>query len=594
MPHAPLTIMPETDDNLTAAVERPIPSGSSNALFGSDVIADTLRALNIPYIALNPGASYRGLHDSLVNRLGNQTPQMLLCLHEEHTVAIAQGYAKVTEKPMLAAVHSNVGLLHATMAIFDAWCDRVPVIVLGATGPVDAALRRPWIEWIHTARDQGAIVRNFTKWDDQPASAAAAREAVLRGAWIANTAPKGPVYLNFDAAMQEGVVEAPLPEIDPRRFMPATAAAACPQQIAQLAEMLRAAKHPLLLIGKVSRSETDWQARIDLAEKLGARVLSSVRLAAAFPTGHKLHVGQAITRLHAAAKTAMAEADLIVSFDWLDLAGTITTAFGHLSPAAKIVHISLDHQLTNGWSMDHQALPPVDLMLATEPDAAIAALLQALGEMPARPAPAPIPMPARGAGTPPPPGRIKSAELARELRKALGGRPTCLLHVPVSWYGEDWEFNHPLDFIGGNGGGGVGAGPGISVGAALALKDSGRMPIAFLGDGDFLMGCTAIWTAAHYRVPLLIVVVNNQSFYHDEAHQQHMAERRGRNVDNRWIGMRMSDPDINIAQMGAAQGAVGLGPVTSVDELPGIYAQAIAAVAAGKTVVIDARTDTDR
>ncbi len=187
------------------------------------MIAETLRGLEIPYVALNPGASYRGLHDSIVNYLGNDTPQMLLCLHEESAVAIAQGYAKVTGKAMAAAVHSNVGLFHATMAIFNAWCDRTPVVVLGATGPVDAATRRPWIDWIHTAADQGAVVRNYTKWDDQPASPAAARESLLRAAWIANTAPMGPVYVNFDAEMQEAKLKEPLPPLDAKRFMPPAA-----------------------------------------------------------------------------------------------------------------------------------------------------------------------------------------------------------------------------------------------------------------------------------------------------------------------------------------------------------------------------------
>ena len=124
-------------------IERPLPSGANAPAFGSDVIAETLRALDIPYIALNPGASYRGLHDSLVNYLGNSAPQMLLCLHEESAVAIAHGYAKVTGRAMAAAVHSNVGLMHATMAIFNAWCDRMPVLVLGATGPVDAVEAPP-------------------------------------------------------------------------------------------------------------------------------------------------------------------------------------------------------------------------------------------------------------------------------------------------------------------------------------------------------------------------------------------------------------------------------------------------------------------
>ena len=182
-----------------------LPAG--NALFGSDAVADALRALDIPYVALNPGASYRGLHDSLVNHLGNDAPQMLLCLHEEHAVAIAQGWAKVTGRPMLAAVHSNVGLMHATMAIFNAWCDRMPVMVLGATGPVDAAKRRPWIDWIHTAQDQGAIVRNYVKWDAQPASPAAAREALFRAAWLAGTAPDGPGLRQPRRRLQEAPLD---------------------------------------------------------------------------------------------------------------------------------------------------------------------------------------------------------------------------------------------------------------------------------------------------------------------------------------------------------------------------------------------------
>ena len=185
-------------------IDRPANLTPANAPgWGSDVIADALRDLKIPYIALNPGASYRGIHDSIVNYLGNETPQMILCLHEEVAVSIAHGYAKVTGKAMAAAVHSNVGLFHATMAMFNAWCDRMPVVIVGATGPVDAHKRRPWIDWIHTARDQGAIVRDYTKWDDQPASPPASREAIYRGTWIANTTPQGPVYINFDAELQE-------------------------------------------------------------------------------------------------------------------------------------------------------------------------------------------------------------------------------------------------------------------------------------------------------------------------------------------------------------------------------------------------------
>src|SRR5437763_9569966 len=250
---APAAETPAAHPSLRA-LERPANLTGTNApAFGSDVVADTLRALELPYIALNPGASYRGLHDSIVNCRGNETPQMLLCLHEESAAAIAHGYAKVTGKPMAAAVHSNVGLFHATMAIFNAWCDRQPVIVLGATGPVDAVKRRPWIDWIHTARDQGAIVRNYTKWDDQPASPAAAREALLRAAWIASTAPRGPVYVNLDAEMQEAKLPEPLAPMQVARFMPPASPTASAELIENAAAILKAAKHPVMLIGRESR-----------------------------------------------------------------------------------------------------------------------------------------------------------------------------------------------------------------------------------------------------------------------------------------------------------------------------------------------------
>src|SRR6202140_23554 len=272
-------------------IERPTPSGANAPGFGSDVVAETLRALEIPYISLNPGASYRGLHDSIVNFLGNETPQMLLCLHEESAVAVAHGYAKVTGRAMAAAVHSNVGLFHATMAIFNAWCDRMPMLVLGATGPVDAAKRRPWIDWIHTARDQGALIREYTKWDDQPSSPGAAREAILRGTWIANTTPQGPVYINSDAELQESKISEQLPPIDVARYMPAIETAAPAEQVRQAAAMLKGAKQVLILAGRASRSEEAWNARVALAEALNARVVTDLKIGANFPTDHPLYVG---------------------------------------------------------------------------------------------------------------------------------------------------------------------------------------------------------------------------------------------------------------------------------------------------------------
>jgi thiamine pyrophosphate-dependent acetolactate synthase large subunit-like protein len=204
---------------------------------------------------------------------------------------MAHGYAKVTGRPMAVAVHSNVGLFHATMAIFNAWCDRMPVLILGATGPVDAAKRRPWIDWIHTARDQGAIVRPFVKWDDQPASPAAAREALLRAMWHAQSHPQGPVYVNLDAEVQEAPLAVPLPPIATERYTPVVALAPAPESVREAARTLRSAQRPLLMIGRVSRDLAAWKARVALAEVLNARAITDLKVGAAFPTDHPLHVG---------------------------------------------------------------------------------------------------------------------------------------------------------------------------------------------------------------------------------------------------------------------------------------------------------------
>src|SRR5882762_653253 len=256
--------------------ERPVSSPKQNEIWGSDAIAAMLRALDIPYVALNPGASFRGLHDSLVNYLGNERPQLLLCLHEESAVAIAHGYAKASGRMMGVALHSNVGLMHATMAIFNAWCDRVPMLILGATGPWDAARRRPWIDWIHTSSDHGALVR---------------------AAQIANTAPRGPTYVNLDAALQETKI-GPLPPLpDASRYRAPEAVLPKAELIDAAAQLLSAAQHPVILAGRVARTGAGWKSRVALAEKLQARVLTDLKAGASFPTDHPLHAAPPATFL---------------------------------------------------------------------------------------------------------------------------------------------------------------------------------------------------------------------------------------------------------------------------------------------------------
>jgi thiamine pyrophosphate-dependent acetolactate synthase large subunit-like protein len=575
-------------DRGTAAIERPRADGihRNTPEFGSDAIAETLRALEVPYIAINPGASFRGLHDSLVNYLGNENPQLLLCLHEEAAVAIAHGYAKVTGRAMAAAVHSNVGLFHATMAIFNAWCDRMPVLVIGATGPVDAAKRRPWIDWIHTARDQAAIVRGYTKWDDQPGSAEAAREAVARAFWIANTAPQGPTYVVLDAALQEEHMSVPLPLLDVRRSTPPVSAGATLETIDRIRAMLGSGRRVVILAGRASRTVDAWSARIELAERLDARVVTDLKIGATFPTDHPLHVGvPAILAPAAEAQIAISEAEVILSLDWVDLAGTLRKLPS--PPKAALIHVSLDHAVHKGWSMDYQGLAPVDLYVAADPDAVAIALGKAVEDLAASKAVAAASQRVR----PDPSSPLSVEHLAFALREAVATRNVSLLHLPLSWNGAWWPFRHPLDFIGSDGGGGIGGGPGISVGAALALKGSDRLPISICGDGDFLMGVTALWTAVHYQIPLLLVIANNRCFYNDEVHQERVARMRRRPIENKWIGQRISDPEIDLAALARAQGALGLGPITTHEGLATAYAQAISVVEQGGVAIVDVHVE---
>jgi thiamine pyrophosphate-dependent acetolactate synthase large subunit-like protein len=554
--------------------------------WGSDAVAALLGELGLEFIALNPGASYRGLHDSLVNYLGNTQPQMILCLHEESAVAMAHGYAKVTERPMAVALHSNVGLMHGTMALFNAFCDRVPMLVLGAAGPVDASERRPWIDWIHSAADLGALIRNYCKWDDTPASVGAALESLMRADMLTRTYPKAPAYVCLDTALQEAPLDAPLSIPDPQRHGAPEPGAPPPGLVQRAAELILGAEQPLILVGRVGRGEESWAQRVALAESLGAHVLTDLKAGAGFPTAHPLHPAPPGHFLSAEGRRLLRGADVIVSLDWIDLAGTLQQAFGQ-EEVPSVISCTSDFVLHNGWSKDHFGLPPVDVGLSAHPDACVAALLdivQPRAQGRKRDWQRPV---VESSAPPAGDGERLMEALWSSLRSQLHGRSACLVRLP-GWLGSSLKADHPLDFLGYDGGGGIGSGPGMAVGAALALHGDERLAVAVLGDGDYLMGATALWTAAHYELPLLVVVANNRSFFNDEAHQERIARMRDRAVENRWIGQHIRDPDPDIAGLARSLGLKAYGPVVDTTaELTAVLTQAAADAAAGATVVVD-------
>src|SRR5262249_47895629 len=161
---------------------------------GSDCMVDVVKALGFDYVCANPGSSFRALHESIVNYGGNRAPELLTCCHEESAVAMAHGYAKIDGRPIAVLAHRTVGLQHASMALYNAYCDRVPVfLIVGNT--LDATMRRPGVEWTHSVQDAAALVRDFTKWDDLPVSLAHFAESAVRAYKIAMTPPMGPVLL---------------------------------------------------------------------------------------------------------------------------------------------------------------------------------------------------------------------------------------------------------------------------------------------------------------------------------------------------------------------------------------------------------------
>ena len=555
--------------------------------WGSDAIALALQSIGIDYVALTPGASFRGLHDSLVNFTGNKVPKIILCLHEEHAIAIAHGYAKVAKRPMASILHSNVGLMHATMSIYNAFCDRVPIIILGATGPVDSEKRRPWIDWIHTSQDQGALVRNYIKWDNQPYSVNGALEAIYRSNQIAMNAPKGPVYVCLDVSLQESKIKGDLLFQDAERFYNNGYQEPNNRSIIKAVDALNIAKNPLILSGRFSGNQLDWDNRVKLAEEFKALVFTDRKTQSSFPTNHDLYRSLSPQIFTDEQKDIFLNADLILSLDWIDLAGTLRQVWKGTPVSSTIINASVDIYNHNGWSMDHQGLPPVDIHLFSEPDVAISCLLKSVKSTNDKNINSLKKFKEKNISSVY--DELSLIDISQLLKDNTKNKEVSFVRLPGGWADEFWDFTRPLSFLGYDGGGGIGSGPGMSIGSSLALRDlyPNILPVAIIGDGDYLMGVNAFWTAVHYKIPLLTIIANNKSYFNDEVHQYNIAKLRGREFRNKSIGQKIVDPDIDLAKLAEAQGAIGFGPIFSRDELSKAISDSIKLVCNGKVCVID-------
>ncbi len=566
--------------------------------WASDVIVDLLHAYDLPYAALNPGASYRGLHDSIVN-YGANRPALMLCQHEETAVQIAHGFAKASGKPMVAILHNLVGLLHANMAIYYAYADRVPVFVVGATGPMDESKRRPRIDWIHTALVQGEAVRAYTKWDYQPAVIDGVPEAFARAYSVMMTEPRGPIYMCYDAWLQEQPLEHEVP-------LPPPGAAKLPSPIApdraaleRAAEMLLGAEHPVILAEYVGRDAAGFHGLVELAETLGAPVYD-VNSRLNFPSRHPLNVSMM--------KDVFRDADLVLCLDTRDweratteLVSTTRKTTSIVPATCKWVDIGFGDLEISSWAMDYQRLAHADLRVLADTTLAIPALTQLLKP---RISPRARDLRSRQVAQMSAAARARWAKearedwdaspitlprLASEVWDAIKGEDWVLTAGTLEdWTRKIWDFDKPYRHPGRSLG--TATQIGISLGVALAHRDAGRLVVDLQPDGDLMFDAGALWVAAKHRIPLLVVMHNNRAYYNDWEHQIRMARQRGTPLERAHIGMDLVDPAPDFAAMAKSMGWYAEGPIDQPAEIPAALQRAIKRVKAGQPALLDTIT----
>src|SRR5436190_15793540 len=578
-----------------------------NQRSGSDFMLDVLKSLGFEYVAANPGSSFRGLHESIINYGGNHAPEMITCMHEESAVAMAHGYYKAEGRPMLVAAHGTVGLQHASMALYNAWCDRVPVyVVIGNYN--DAAVRRP-AEWYHGVQDAALLVRDFTKWDDTPWSLTHYAESAVRAYNLAVTPPMAPVVLVLDGILQEqGADISKLPKI-PKAPIPSV-----PQgdtaSVEQAARMIVAAENPVFVVDRAARTPNGMKLLVELAELVGAGVVDQTSRMN-FPTRHPLNQS-----LRAAA--AIGDADLIVGLEVADFWASVNTLRDQLHrsteartrPGAKMITITTGDLMVRANYQDFRRLQDVDLAIAADAEATLPSLIEAVKRFgtadrkrvfqeratrladQSRVAADRARVNASYAWNASP---VSTARLAAELWGQIKNEDWSLVS---SYYTSDlggwprrlWNFDKPYQWLGHAGGGGIGYGAPASVGGALANKKHGRLSVAIQTDGDLMYAPGVLWTAAHHRIPLLSVMNNNRAYHMELMHVQRMCNARNRSVDRGASGSQIIDPNIDYAKMAVSMGVYAEGPIDNPNDLGPALKRAIAVVKRGEPALVDVVT----
>jgi thiamine pyrophosphate-dependent acetolactate synthase large subunit-like protein len=564
---------------------------------GSDFMVDVIKSLGFEYVAANPGSSFRGIHESLVNYGGNKAPEFITCCHEESSVHMAYGYAQVEGKPMLALAHSTVGLQHASMGVYNAWAARAPVVIM-VGNTLDANERRPGVEWNHSAQDAVSMVRDYTKWDDMPLSLPQFAESTVRAYKIAMTPPQEPVVIVLDSTLMENHIPK-----GANLHIPKATLNAPPQgeagAVMEAAKLLVAAQNPVLIAGQAIRSEEGMQRLIELAETLQIPVIDQNEN---MPSRHPLNAlgGRAL----------IPEADVIIALEVADFWGAVHTYRDALPRTwrtntranVKLISISSQDLFIRSNYQDFQRFQDVDLAMAADAEATLPSLIEAVKRL--------ITddrrrlFQERGA-------KISAANqqaLARARAEAVNGWDASPISIPrlsaevwnaikdedwaggINFSGPQWNYTKFYQRPHGDGGQGAGDKAPVAVGAALAHRKHGRLYVNFQKDGDLMYAPGVLWTAAHHKIPMLNVMYNNRGYHQEVMHIQKMANRYDRGIENAGIGTTLVNPNIDFAKLAQSLGWYAEGPVTNPKDLGPALKRAIAVVKRGEPALLDTVT----
>ena len=575
---------------------------------GGDFMVDILKSLNFEYVASNPGSSFRGIHESIVNYGGNKMPEFITCCHEESSVAMAHAYFKAEGKPMAVLAHGTVGIQHAAMAIYNAYCDRAPVFIL-AGNTLDATMRRPGVEWAHSVQDAAAMVRDFVKWDDNPVSLPHFAESAVRAYKISLTPPMSPVLVVIDGGLQEDPIP---PEIASRLRVPRLTTATPPQgdsgAVAEAARLLVNAQNPVIVADRLARTPAGIQKLIELAESIQAPVIDQ-HGRMNFPSRHPLNHSEGGGAL-------IAQADVILGLELTDFWGTVSafrdsihrSSRSRIRPGTKLISITSVDLYTKANFQDFQRYPEVDVAMAADAEATLPALAEAcrklatddrrrafaerrqrLTDAHAR-AHAAARTEATYAWDASP---ISTARLAAEIWAQIKNEDWSLVSESGNtsgWAFRLFDFDKHYQHLGDSGGAGVGYGLPAAVGGALANRKYGRLSVNIQGDGDFMYAPGALWTAAHHRIPLLTVMHNNRSYHQEVMHIQRMANRHNRAVTSAHVGTTITDPNVDYSKIAQGMGVFAEGPISNPNDLGPALRRALAVVKKGEPALVDVVT----